>query len=170
MNHPPKGLVNVLIAKSIAETVLIGTFAVLFFIDAFPPFFHGWGEATPGSIAGWVVNDAAPWDRVQVQLYIDDEFIADGLANKSRPDVLATRWARDEWHGYEFQIPAFDVGEHEAKIYAMHMSGRGRRRTLQLVGDPIRFRRNEDGTLTDLNLRLRDHASSSKGRQVNHDR
>ena len=144
---------NVLIAKSITETLVVGAIAVFFFIDAFPPFFHGWGQATPNSIAGWVVNDAAPWDHVQVQLYIDDKFIANGVANKSRPDVVAANWAKDEWHGYEFPITQFDPGEHEARVYAMHVSGRRLRRTLQLVGNPIKFRLNQDGSLTNLNSR-----------------
>jgi hypothetical protein len=143
-------LVNILIAKSIIETVLVGGIAVIFFIDAFPPFFHGWGEATDHSIAGWAVNNAAPWDRVEVQLFIDNAFVENAKANMSRPDVLSANWSKDEWHGFEFRIPGVAPGEHEARVYAMHLTNKGTKRTLQLVGDPIRFRRNEDGTLTNL--------------------
>ena len=143
-------LVNVLLAKSIAETVLVGAIAVAFFIDAFPPFFRGWGEATPRSIAGWIINERAPWERVEVQLFIDNGFIATSFAQRSRPDVVASGWARDEWHGFEFDVPTLTPGEHEARVYAVHVSGGGVRKSLQLVGDPIRFRQNEDGTLTDL--------------------
>ncbi len=148
MKQPANRLVNILIGKSIAETVLVGAMAVFFFAQAFPPFFHGWGEATDHSIAGWVVDDAAPGERVEVQLFIDDVFIANGLANRARPDVMAAKWAKDEWHGYEFLLPTIASGDHEARVYALHTSSGGLRRTLQLVGDPIRFRRNQDGTLT----------------------
>lgn len=148
MKQPANRLVNILIGKSIAETVLVGAIAVFFFAQAFPPFFHGWGEATAHSIAGWVVDDAAPGERVEVQLFIDDVFIANGLANRARPDVMADKWAKDEWHGYEFPLPTIAAGDHEARVYAVHTSSGGLRRTLQLVGDPIRFRRNQDGTLT----------------------
>lgn len=137
-------------AKSLAESILIGVITVLFFIDVFPPFFRGWGEATQHSIAGWVVNNAAPWDRVEVQLFIDGVFVATTLAHQARPDVAAAGWARDEWHGFEFEIPTLAVGTHEARVYTLHVSGSGLRGSLQLVGDPIRFRKNEDGTLTDL--------------------
>ena len=41
-------LVNVLIAKSILETILVGAIAVGVYMNAFPPTFHGWGEAVPG--------------------------------------------------------------------------------------------------------------------------
>ena len=39
-------LINLLIGKSILDTVLVGTLAVGFYINVFPPHFHGWGEAT----------------------------------------------------------------------------------------------------------------------------
>src|SRR5262249_60504339 len=120
MNDPAGRLLNVLILKSIAEILLVGAVAVIFFIEAFPPFFRGWGEVTRHSIAGWAVNDAAPWDRVEVQLFIDGVFTASVEANQPRPDVLAAKWAMDQWHGYEFAVPPLQTGEHEARVYAMH--------------------------------------------------
>jgi hypothetical protein len=147
------GLLNILIAKSVFETALVGAIAVLFFIEAFPPYFHGWGEATPHAIAGWAVNNAAPWDRVEVQLFIDGTFVATQHANLPRPDVLSAGWSKDEWHGFKFEITPLATGEHEARVYAVHASPDGTKRTLQLLGDPISFRRNEDGTLTDLKPR-----------------
>jgi hypothetical protein len=143
-------LVNVLLAKSIAESALIGAIAVLFFMNVFPPFLRGWGEATPLSIAGWVVKNDSPWERVEVQLFIDNVFVAATFAQQSRPDVVAAGWAEDEWHGFEFEVPNINVGNHEARVYALHASGGGIRRSLQLIGDPILFRKNQDGTLTDL--------------------
>ena len=54
-------LVNLLIGKSIAETILVGAIAVIAYLNAFPPTFHGWGEAVveSRSIAGWAVNDVS---------------------------------------------------------------------------------------------------------------
>jgi hypothetical protein len=143
-------LVNVLLFKSLAETVLVGAIAVLFFMEAFPPAFRGWGETTSHSIAGWVVNNDLPWERVEVQLFIDEVFVATMLANRSRPDVVAAGWTKDEWHGFEFPVPALQPGEHEARVYALHVSGQGERASLQLIGGVVRFRRNEDGTLSEL--------------------
>jgi hypothetical protein len=143
-------LINLLISKSILDAVLVGALAVGFYISAFPPYFHGWGEATKHSISGWVVNNAAPWDRVQVQLFIDGSFIATDAARLSRPDVQAAGWSRDEWHGFSFGVPRLPEGSHEARVYALHGSARAARYTLQLIGDPIHFAVGADGSLTDL--------------------
>jgi hypothetical protein len=143
-------LFRLLIAKSVAETFFVGTLAIIFFYTNFPPHFQGWGEATPEAIAGWAVNRSAPWDRVKLQLFIDGNFVADGTANLSRPDVVTAGWSRDEWHGYAFPAPPLSAGIHEAHVYAVHGSGDGSRRTLQLVGNPIWFEFHENGTLTQL--------------------
>jgi hypothetical protein len=139
MKTPSTSLVHVLIGKSILETLLIGILAVFTFISILPPYFHGWGEATDTGISGWVVNDRAPWDRVEVQLFVDGKFVASRVANESRRDVLLAGWSKDEWHGYTFTVTSMSEGLHEARVYALHDSGNGTRKTLQLVGDPIRF-------------------------------
>jgi len=143
-------LINVLIGKSILETMLVATIAVGFYINAFPPFFHGWGEATSNAIVGWAVNNNNPVERVSVQLFVDGNFVATQSASLSRPDVSTAGWAQDEWHGYSFALPALGAGLHEARIYAVHASGNGTRRTLQQLGDPIRFAMDATGTMTDL--------------------
>jgi acylphosphatase len=147
MNKPAQ-LVNVLIAKSILETVLVGTIAVVVYLDVFPPSFHGWGEAVAESrsIAGWVVNDADPWGRVEVQLFIDGKFVGTQVAQLSRSDVFAAGWSKDEWHGYNFVVADAAVGTHDARVYALHPSGNGARYSLQLLGDPILFEVNADGS------------------------
>lgn len=139
MKTPSTTLVHVLIGKSILETLLLGALAVFTFIRVLPPYFHGWGEVTDTSISGWVVNNAAPWDRVEVQLFVDGKFVADAVANESRPDVFAAGWAKDQWHGYTFPLTSLNAGLHEARVYALHDSGDGDRKSLQLVGDPIGF-------------------------------
>ena len=146
MNKPQ--LVNLLIGKSIAETILVGAIAVGAYLNAFPPTFHGWGEAVTEtrSIAGWAVNDANPWERLQVQVFIDGKPGAEQTANLSRPDVAAAGWAKDEWHGYNFALPLLPAGNHEARVYVRHESGDAARYTLQLLGDPIRFEVNADGS------------------------
>jgi len=145
-----KQLVNLLIGKSILETVLVGTIAVVVHVNAFPPTFHGWGEAVAESqtISGWVVNDANPRERVEVQLFIDGKLIATQVAHQSRPDVVKAGWSKDEWHGYNFVVAGLPTGPHEARVYALHPSGNGARYTLQLLGDPIGFQVNADGSWT----------------------
>lgn len=148
MKKPFSQLVNLLIAKSILETVLVGTIAVAVYLNAFPPTFHGWGEAVAESqsIAGWVISDANPWRRVEVQLFIDGKLVGTQVAHLSRPDVLAAGWSKDDWHGYSFVVHGLSAGPHEARVYALHPSGNGARYTLQLLGDPIRFEVGMDGS------------------------
>ena len=147
MKKPSSKLINLLIAKSVLETILVGTIVVVVHVKAFPPTFHGWGEAVVGSqsIAGWAVNSAEPWTRVEVQLFIDGRFVATQPASLSRPDVQAAGWSKDEWHGYNFQV-ALAAGSHEARVYAVHGSGNGARYTLQMLGDPIVFAVKQDGS------------------------
>ena len=139
-------LVNVLITKSVLDTVLVASIAVVVYLHVFPPTFHGWGEAVFGerSISGWAVNNADPWQRVEVQLFVDGKFAGMQPAQLSRPDVAAAGWSKDEWHGYRFVLNVA-AGEHEARVYAVHSSGNGVRYTLQLLGEPIRFKVNEEG-------------------------
>jgi hypothetical protein len=131
-------LVNLLIGISILQTVFVGVLSVVVWTKAFPPTFHGWGEAIGSqAIAGWAVNNAAPWERVEVHLFIDDKLYATQVAQQTRPDVRDRGWAQDDWHGYWFPLAALPPGQHEARVYALHRSGN--RMTLQLLGDPIRF-------------------------------
>jgi hypothetical protein len=134
-----KQLTNVLIAKSILETILVGTIAVVVYVKAFPPTFKGWGEAVAASrsISGWAVDDADPWRRVEVQLFIDGKLAGTQVAHLSRPDVVTAGWGKDEWHGYNFVVTGLSAGRHEARVYALHQTGN--RYTLQMLGDPIKF-------------------------------
>ena len=144
MKTPSTRLVHLLIGKSIVETLVVGVLAVFTFITVLPPYFHGWGQVTEVGISGWAVNNAAPWERVEVQLFVDGKFVSDGIADQSRPDVAAAGWAKDAWHGYEFILTSFPAGDykpqlHKARVYALHDSGGGARKSLQLLGDPIWF-------------------------------
>ncbi len=146
MNKPR--LVNLLIGKSIAETVLVGAIAVIAYLNAFPPTFYGWGEAVVESkeIAGWAVNGADPRTPVEVQLFVDGKLEHTQTAHLSRPDVVAAGWSKTELCGYSFALPSLPAGVHEARVYALHESGDAARYTLQLLGDPIRFVVNADGS------------------------
>ena len=150
MKTPSTTLVNVLIGKSILETLLVAGLAVFSFLTILPPYFHGWGEVTATGISGWAVNNASPWERVEVQLFVDGKFVGDGIADQSRPDVSAAGWAKDAWHGYTFRLTSLSLRYHEARVYALHDSGAGGRKSLQLVGEPILFFVDDKGTMTRL--------------------
>jgi len=165
MKKKPTSLVHILIGKSIFETLLVASLAVVFFLDAFPRF-HGWGEATPHAIAGWVVNNRAPWHRVEVQLFVDGQFAGRAVANQSRTDVVAAGWSKDEWHGFIIPIDSLKVGAHEARVYAIHDSGQGTRKTMQLVGAPIHFVVSHDGTLVPLESQLTEANATTRVKNI----
>jgi hypothetical protein len=147
MKNSSSKLINILIGKAILETLLVSVVAVGSYIMLFPPTFHGWGEALSDSqsIVGWAVNDSSSWERVEVQLFVDDKFVATQIASLSRPDVTSAGWAKDEWHGYSFQLSGAGPGPHQARVYALHPCGAGVRYTLQLLGEPIIFRVEPNG-------------------------
>ncbi|MCA1594224.1 MAG: hypothetical protein LC754_16680 [Acidobacteria bacterium] len=135
-----KTLTNLLLAKSVAEALLVAALAVGFYYLAFNPFFRGTVDVVDAErVAGWAVDDSQPDARVEVQLYVDDHFVSSRLADEPRPDVLNAGRAADERHGFVFVLPTQTSGEHEARIYTVHASGGGVRRTLQILGRPIRF-------------------------------
>jgi hypothetical protein len=140
-------IVQALLGKAIAETILVGALAVGFFFQSFPPYFRGWGELNDRKIAGWASNAANPGSRVEVQLFIDGTFTANQTANQFRPDVRAAGWAIDDWTGYRFDLPRLSPGAHQARIYALHSNGWGKRKTLQQLGDPIDFVVAADGEI-----------------------
>ena len=133
-------LTNFLIAKSITEALFVGALAVVFYLTAFTPYFRGTLDyADARHVAGWVVNQAEPHTPVQVQLYIDGRFAGNVTAQTARPDVKAAGRAEDEHHGFVFDTPTLSAGQHEARVYAVHLSGEGQRRTLQLLDKPLVF-------------------------------
>jgi hypothetical protein len=149
MKKPSISLVQILIAKSVIETLFVSVLVVVYFLDVFPHI-HGWGEVTPVGISGWAVNSRNPSERVEVQLFVDEKFMGRTVANQSRPQVITGGWATDEWHGFTMPVSALSFGDHEARVYALHESGGGTRKTLQLVGHALRFQVGADGTLESL--------------------
>ncbi len=132
---------KLLIGKSICEGLLVTTVAVGLFLVTTNTALHGWlDRADAQVISGWAIDERNPGRRVEVQLFIDDNFIEQKTANELQSDIHQANRAPDDWHGFVFKTPHLAVGEHEAKVYILHRGGSSSRRTLQIVGNPIRFR------------------------------
>jgi len=139
--HSRSKLLHLLIAKSMTEALLISAVSVNFYFATTNPYLQGvLDSADNRTVSGWAVDEARPAARVEVQLFIDGNFIADRSAGEFRPDVHEARRAEDDWHGFVFKTPLLEAGEHEARVYAVHASRAGTRGTLQLIGKPARFR------------------------------
>ncbi len=132
---------HLLIAKSMVEALLITALSVGFYFVTTNPYLRGVVDyADRHAVAGWAVDEAQPAAHVEVQLYIDGIFVADQSAAEFRPDILEAKRAADDRHGFVFKLPPIPPGDHEARVYAAHVSGAGASRTLQLMGKPLRFR------------------------------
>ncbi|HYP52542.1 MAG TPA: hypothetical protein VEQ42_03325, partial [Pyrinomonadaceae bacterium] len=133
-------LARLLVGKSVLETLFVVALATGFHYAAFNPHFRGSVDrADARTVEGWAVDESAPDARVEVQLYLDGRHAGVRLADRPRPDVRDAGRARDERHGFSFDTPPLAPGEHEARVYAVHASGAGRRRTLRQIGPALRF-------------------------------
>lgn len=134
-------LLQFLIAKSVAEALLVTAVAAAFYLTTTNPHLRGWlDQADARTISGWAVDGNNAGSRVEVQLFIDDRFVENRLAADFRPDVQQAKRADDDWHGFVFKTPSLPQGEHEARVYAVHRGNARARLTLQEIGKPIRFR------------------------------
>jgi hypothetical protein len=100
----------------------------------------GLEQADSRTISGWALDESNPARRVEVQLFIDDNFIEQKTADELRPAVQQANRAADDRHGFVFKTPLLSAGEHEVRVYVVHSSTSLRHRTLQIIGEPIRFR------------------------------
>ena len=137
---------RVLFAAVFCLTLAAGAFAVWREYASFPPSLRGFGEVTRrGEVAGWAVGPASPGERVEVQLYVDGRFVAQGEAALPRPDVLAAGRSADANCGYRFALPPLPAGGHEARVYALNTRAPFGLLTLKQLGNPLRFETGEDG-------------------------
>jgi len=145
----PAGRLHVVLGILVATTLAILAISLYWNFTFFPSGFTGWGEVTrEQTIAGWAIHRNDPSKRVEVQLYIDDQFAGDAVAELPRPDVVQAGWTADPRCGYVFTLPALSVGNHEARVYALSHVRNGNYVTLQMTGNPLRFSVNADKTVT----------------------
>lgn len=134
-------LTRLLLAKLTLDVLFVAALAVYTQAVAFRPFYSGSLDyADSKSVRGWVVDRSEPAAAVEVQLYLDGRFAASAFADESRPDVFEKGYAEDERHGFVFRLSDVKAGEHEARVYAVHASRNGARRTLQQIGGALRFK------------------------------
>jgi hypothetical protein len=141
--HGSARLSQILIGKSLVETLFVAALLVSFSYTHFNPRLRGTLDAADArAVAGWVVDEAAPQRQVEVELYIDDHFVARRRAGESRPDVLAAGRAASAEHGYVFETPPLPAreGEYEARVFAVETGADSSRHALVQVGDALKFR------------------------------
>jgi hypothetical protein len=139
---PPEArrrLARLLIGKAFLELLLLTALVVAFFYSAFPPSFEGAIDAADArGLSGWALDRSRPGEALEVQLYLDGRFVASAVADRPRQGVPAQGGeAAAGRHGFVFKFDTPRAGGQEARVYAV--GGGGARRTLRLVGGPLRI-------------------------------
>lgn len=80
-------------------------------------------NATPGLISGWVYDADAGAEPVEVHIYIDGQHRGSVLANDERVDLVAAGAAADAYHGFTWNPPMLDPGEHTVSAWAINAGG-----------------------------------------------
>src|SRR5258706_4658980 len=90
-------LLHLLLSKSMAEALLVTAVAVGFYFFITNRHLPGvLDRADRQTVSGWVVDEAQPAARGEVQLFIDEKISTAAVAGQVCPDVyLAHRAARD---------------------------------------------------------------------------
>ncbi len=135
-------LTDALLVKLFIEALFVVALAVYFSYTNFNPYFRGAVDVADAQrVAGWVVNEAAPGERVEVQLYLNGHFVKRRAADSPRPDVLQSGRSLDAAHGFDFTLPLLPPGlEYEARVYALQSASGNTRRTLQQIGETKLFK------------------------------
>jgi hypothetical protein len=131
----PRSLLFAVLAKLTLDLIFVGALAVYAHTVSFHATYDGSLEhADARGVSGWVLDGARPGSPVEVQLYVDGRFAGAGIADRS---VQGS--APNQRLGFDFKLEPLPTGEHEARVYAVHTSRGGARRTLQQIGDTLRF-------------------------------
>ncbi len=145
-NVPPpppaarRRLAGLLVGKAFLELILLIALVVGFRYDAFPSSLESSLDvADARGVSGWVVDRSRPGEALEVQLYVDGQFVASAIADLPQPVAAMRGGATGERHGFVFKFDPPRACGQEARVYVVHASGGGARRVLRLVGGPVRL-------------------------------
>src|SRR5258706_16199553 len=100
-------LVHLLLSKSMAEALLVTAVAVAFYFSPTNRHLRGVLDRSDSqTVPGWVVDEAQPATRVEVQLFIDEKFAAGGGGGGVRPHPHQARPAGPGSHRAVFCTPS----------------------------------------------------------------
>lgn len=121
----PARLLRAVTIKTALELALLCVIATVAAFSNFSPLLRGAVDiATREQVAGWAYDPGSPGESIEVQVFIDGRFVASGLADRPRPDLVAAGAAADPNHGYSVTIAGIPIpsGRHTVQVYAVRPS------------------------------------------------
>lgn len=100
-----------------------------------PPIRGAIDVADATRVAGWAYDPREPNAPVEVQLFIDGQWVASRRADEQRDDLVNAKAAADALHGFTFTVPTLQLapGKHQVTVYAMRAGGGNNKALLALT-------------------------------------
>ena len=92
-------------------------------------------------VAGWAYDPLTPREPLDVQLFIDEQFIAARRADQPRPDLARVGAAPTATHGFRFELAGtpLSAGAHAAQVYAVRNAAGKNKSLIPLTKEPLAF-------------------------------
>jgi hypothetical protein len=85
-------------------------------------------------IAGWAYDPREPNTSLEVQLFINGQWVKSQRADERRDDLITAGAASNAQHGFTFSVPELYLatGKHRVEVYALRTGG-GRNKALLIL-------------------------------------
>ena len=138
-------LLRAVLAKSFLELLFVCVIATLAAFKNYSPLLRGAIDAADQTrVTGWAYDPQAPEQALEVQLFIDEQFIATQRADARRDDLVRAGAAKQPRHGFSFELAAIKLsnGPHAAQVYAVRAAAGTNKLLLPLAQQPVVFQVN----------------------------
>lgn len=135
-------LLRAILAKSFAEVILVCVVVSLAAFTTFSPQLRGAIDvADQNQIAGWVNDPRLPELSLEVQLFVDGQFVASQMANFPREDLVAAKVTETAQHGFRFELQPLNlpVGNRSAQVFAVRAAAGKSKILLPVTAEPRTF-------------------------------
>jgi hypothetical protein len=138
-------LLRAIFVKTFLELLFICFLATYAAFVNYSPLLRGAIDlASQTRVAGWAHDPQAPAEALEVQLFIDDQFIATGRAGARRDDLVQAGATTLPNHGFSFDLSNLQLapGEHRAQVYALRTAAGINKMLVPLSREPVIFQVN----------------------------
>lgn len=135
-------LLRAVIAKTFLEILFICVIATLAAFKNYSPLLRGAIDITDQTrVTGWTHDPQTPAEALEVQLFIDDHFIATQRADQRRDDLVRAGATKLPNHGFRFELASVKLanGRHTAQVYAVRDAAGTNKMLVPLTKQPIIF-------------------------------